>query len=210
MGGMQCYGPVVPEVDEPVFHAEWEKRALALTVAMGFCGVWNIDKSRFARERIAPAQYLSSSYYQIWIAGLERLLAENGLATNEELASGRASEPASTVKRVLTGGDVAAALAAGSPVERQATTKPKFAVGDTVTTGNSSPQGHTRLPRYARGRTGVIEAVHGVHVFPDANAAGEGEQPHWLYAVRFEGVELFGPGNDQQVVVDCWEPYLES
>ncbi len=211
MGGMQCYGPVQPEKDEPVFHDEWEKRALALTVAMGFCGVWNIDKSRFARECLPPDFYLSKSYYQIWIAGLERLMLDAGLATESEIESGKSEAPAREVRRVVKGEEMPAALAAGGPVGRAPSTEPGFAPGEKVRTLNIHPATHTRLPRYVRGKTGTIERIQGYHVFPDTNASGGGENPQWLYNVAFEARELFGPDAEPggKVMVDCWGPYLE-
>jgi len=172
MGGMQCYGPVKPEHDEPVFHADWEKRALAMTVAMGFCGNWNIDVSRHARETLAPDFYLSKSYYQIWLAGLQKLMAERGMATENEIQSGDLETPAAPVKRVVSGKEMPAALAAGGPVERKAQSPAAYSVGDVVKSIDHNPQGHTRLPRYARGKTGEVVAVHGCHVFPDTNARG--------------------------------------
>ncbi|MEM7068547.1 MAG: nitrile hydratase subunit beta [Pseudomonadota bacterium] len=211
MGGMQCYGPVEPEVDEPIFHADWEKRALAVTVGMGFSGQWNLDISRFARESLPPEFYLSKSYYQLWIAGLQNLMLERGMVTEDELAAGEMKVPAISTRPVVTGKQMPAALAAGGPVERDANAKPGFNVGDTVRTLNINPNGHTRLPRYARSKVGQIAEIHGCHVFPDSNARGDGESPQWLYSVSFEAVELFGPNAeaDSEVMIDCWEPYLE-
>ncbi|WP_075996062.1 nitrile hydratase subunit beta [Salaquimonas pukyongi] len=209
MGGMQCYGPVEPEIDEPVFHGEWEKRALAITVAMGAAGMWNLDQSRFARENLPPVAYLSSSYYQIWLAGLESLMKARGMVNGAELESGKLEISAVQTKRPAP--DRAAmgvALAAGGPVSRETSTQPAFAPGEPIVARNHHPQGHTRLPRYVRGRPGIIAAVQGFHVFPDANADGQGEDPHWLYSVAFRARDLFGAGS-HEVFVDCWEPYLE-
>ena len=210
MGGMQCYGPVLPQKNEPLFHGEWEKRAMALTVGMGFCGQWNIDASRFARESLSPTFYLSKTYYQIWLHGLQNLMLERGLVTENELATGKMETHPVDVKRVVSSADMPAALAAGGPVEREPSQSATLSVGDRVTTLNIHPQSHTRLPRYARGKTGIIIAVHGCHVFPDTNALGEGENPQWLYAVQFDSRTLFGPDAEMgnTVVVDCWEPYL--
>lgn len=85
LGGMHGFGPIDPEPDEPVFHAQWERRAFALTLAMGAYGAWNIDMSRHARERMEPGAYLTTSYYEHWLHGLERLLIEKGLLTREEI-----------------------------------------------------------------------------------------------------------------------------
>jgi nitrile hydratase len=210
MGGMQGFGPVVPEIDEPCFHAAWEKRALALTLAMGGTGSWNLDQTRAARESLPPAQYLAGSYYQIWLAGLTRLMLERGLVTPDEIAEGRMREPGANVPGVLAAGRVASALAAGSPTARTPGGAARFAIGDAVRARNIHPPSHTRLPRYCRGRSGRIVALHGAHVFPDANARGEGERPQWLYTVRFDARELWGSDTSASAIhVDCWEAYLE-
>lgn len=211
MGGVDGFGPVRLEVDEPVFHAEWERRAFALTLAMATPGGWNIDMSRFARENRSPANYLSKSYYQIWLAGLEQLMEERSLVSREEIESGRAMLPRRTDVRVLAPENVAAVLRKGGPTERETTTKPLFAIGDRVRAKNIQREGHTRLPRYVRGHVGVIDRLHGAHVFPDSNAHGEGEHPQWLYTVRFTGRELWGDRADatSTVSVDAWESYLE-
>jgi nitrile hydratase subunit beta len=201
MGGAQCYGPVVPERDEPLFHHPWEARAMGITVALGASGEWNLDQSRSARESLPPEVYLSSSYYEIWVRGLEKLLAERGLLGDSPRA----------IRRVLDAASVPASLARGSPTLREAKSKPRFALGDRVRTLNINPPSHTRLPRYCRDKPGTIARVHGPHVFPDAHAAGRGEDPRWLYGVRFEARDLWGPQTTASAVfVDCWEPYLEA
>jgi nitrile hydratase len=211
LGGMMGFGPVNPEPDEPWFHARWEKRAFGVTLAMGATGSWSLDASRHARETLPPGEYLSSSYYEIWTKGVERLVVGAGLVTPEELAQGRALVPPKPVKRVLKPEDVASVLARGGPTEREAPAPARFAVGDAVRTRNLNPATHTRLPRYARAKQGVIERVHGAHVFPDTNAHGQGEAPQWLYTVRFTGPELWGEEADPMltVSVDAWESYLE-
>lgn len=211
MGGMQGFGPVEPETGEPVFHEDWERRAFALTLAMAPAGGWNLDMSRHARESLPPAQYLSLSYYGIWLAALEKLMIERGLVSAEEIAAGRAVEPPAKVARVLSAEDVPAALARGTPTCREVGSPASFAVGDEVRARNLNPRGHTRLPRYVRGRLGTVTHIHGCHVFPDTHAHGLGEQPHWLYGVAFSAQELWGPdaAPGDAVNVDLWEPYLE-
>jgi nitrile hydratase subunit beta len=211
MGGAHGFGPVRPEPDEPVFHADWERRAFALTLAMGATGTWNLDASRFARESLPPATYLSSSYYEIWLGALERQLAAHGLVSEEEQAAGRSlSEPA-PVARTLAAEDVPATLGRGGPTVRDATTPPRFAAGDRVRARNIHPPTHTRLPRYVRDHVGVVDRVQGCHIFPDAHAHFAGEQPQWLYTVRFDARELWGEEADPtvRVSVDAFEPYLE-
>jgi nitrile hydratase subunit beta len=210
LGGMMGFGPVEPEPEGHPFHADWERRALALTLAIGAAGRWSIDASRHARESLPPAQYLSSSYFAIWTAALERLLVAHGLVGADEIAQRRSLRPGEPV-RVLRAADVPAVLAAGSPYRRTVAEPPRFTLGQSVRTRNMHPTGHTRLPRYARGRAGVIDGVHGAHVLPDASAHGAGEQPQWLYTVRFDGRELWGRDAEPglTVTIDAWEGYLE-
>jgi nitrile hydratase subunit beta len=211
MGGVQGFGPVVADANEPAFHAEWERRAFALTLAAGRPGKWNIDMGRFARENRPPSDYLSKSYYELWVAGLEALLAERGLVSADEIAAGRPLGEVKKVEGILRRADVETALNRGGPTERPASCPARFRVGDCVLAKNINPPTHTRLPRYVRGRTGVIERLHGCHVFPDTNALGEGENPRWLYTVRFDARDLWGPDADPMltVSVDAWESYLE-
>lgn len=211
LGGQMGFGPVAPEMDEPYFHAEWEKRALGITLTAGAMGAWNIDESRHARESLHPADYYASSYYQIWIKALEVLLKRHGFVSERDLAAGDAIDAAATPKRVLKSADVATTLSRGGPCDRPVDTPARFQAGDRVRTRNFSPIGHTRLPRYARGKNGVVEAVRQGFVFPDTNAHGQGENPQWVYTVAFEGREIWGEGSDPALVVsiDAWESYLE-
>ena len=213
LGGTMGHGPINPERDEPVFHADWEKSVLALTLAMGFYGQWNIDKGRFTRESLPPAQYLSSTYYQIWFAGLCALLEEFGFVTPEEIASGEKQiAPRELPRGPVTAGEVPAILSRGGPADRQPAAPARFNVGDRVHTANINPQSHTRLARYLRGRTGEVVLVHGAHVFPDSSAHGKGEDPRWLYTVRFSARELWGDDRNpnDHVHADIWEPYLAA
>ncbi len=163
LGGMMGFGPIAIEQDEPWFHAEWERRAFGLTLAMGATGSWNIDMSRHARESLPPVEYLTSSYYEIWTKGVEKLVVSAGLVSQEELTRGQSLAEPATIKRVLKAEDVPAVLARGGPAERPIEQPARFVVGDRVRTRNIHPRGHTRLPRYARGKTGVVELVHGGH-----------------------------------------------
>lgn len=214
MGGMQGFGPVVPEPDEPLFHAPWEKRALAITLAMGAGGLWNIDLGRAARESLPPATYLASSYYEIWIRALEDLMRDRGLVTPHELQTGIATTPAPPF-RTLHVDSVDAALARGTPAGREARQAARFAIGERVVARNMHPGGHTRLPRYVRGHAGTVALIHGAHVFADRHAskplAPFDEDPQWLYTVVFDAQELWGAQADAlaTISVDAWEPYLE-
>jgi nitrile hydratase subunit beta len=209
LGGQPGHGHVVPEPEGELFHAPWEPRALALTLAMGTTGSWNLDMSRAARETLPD--YAQLSYYQIWIAALLKLLAERGLVQTDELEAGRALRPSAPLARVLHAADVPASLARGSPTLRASDAAARFAVGDRVRTRAARADHHTRLPGYAMDKVGVVERVHGAHVFADAHAQGLGEQPQWLYAVVFDGQALWGtdaaPG--LSVSLDAWESYLE-
>ena len=211
LGGMMGFGPIAPQPDEPVFHHEWERRALALTLAAGACGLWNLDIGRHARETLPPAAYLAKSYYDIWTSGLEKLLLRSGMVSPEELRQGAALVPPRSTPGRLAAADVAKVLAAGSRYDRPAPAPAAFAQGDEVRTKVMHPATHTRLPRYARGKRGVIEAVRGCFVFPDSNAHGLGEDPRWCYTVRFTGRELWGAAADPlvEMAIDAWEPYLE-
>jgi nitrile hydratase subunit beta len=211
LGGQMGFGPINPEPDEPVFHGGWERRVLAMSVAAGAMGHWSIDESRHARESIPPADYLSFSYYRIWLAGLEKLLLDHGFVTPQELDKGHDLVRGTAPKRVLRGADVSAVLHRGFAADRPTTSPARFSAGDHVRTINMHPKGHTRLPRYARARSGLIEQAHGMHVLPDSSAHGKGESPQWLYTVVFTGTELWGRDSDPTltVSVECWESYLE-
>ena len=211
MGGMDGFGKVEPEPNEPVFHAPWEGRVMAMNRAMGATGAWNIDMSRFSREVLPPDVYLSSSYYRKWFLGLEQMLLERGLIDADEVESGHAKHPAKPLKRGnFTVADVERVMTRGSfsrPPQAPARYKP----GDRVRAKNIHPARHTRLPRYVRGHVGTVERVQGCHVFPDAAATGRGDNPQWLYTVCFDGRELWGPDADPtvKISIDAFEPYLD-
>jgi nitrile hydratase subunit beta len=211
MGGMHGFGKVEPEENEPVFHALWEGRCLALNRAMGAIGAWTIDEGRAGIEQLPPDVYLSRSYYGKWALRLQNMAVARGLASADELAAGRALHDAKPLKRKLTAADVPGTLTRGS-FGRQAPAPARFKVGDRVRAKNIHPPTHTRLPRYARGHAGVIEAIRGCHVFPDSTAVGGGEDPQWLYTVLFDARELWGESADSTLTVsiEAFEPYLEA
>ena len=200
MGGEHGFGPIEREADEPAFHAEWERRVFALTLAMGATGEWNLDMGRSAREDRDPADYLSRTYYEIWEAGLSRLLEERGLL----------SEAGARPVRRLAAEDVEPMLMRGGSVAREPARPARFATGDRVRARNTHPRTHTRLPRYVRGHVGTVERVHGCHVFPDVHAVTGEEDPQWLYTVRFSALELWGKDENASISVDAWEPYLDG
>lgn len=207
LGGTTGWGPIVNEPEGEHFHAAWEPRVLAVTLAMGAAGLWNIDMSRAARESL-PA-YAQLSYYEVWFEALLELLAAHQLVTGDELRAGHSQHAPRQLPRTLHAADVPAVLAQGASTARATTTKARFRVGDAVRMYAGEVPHHTRLPRYVRGRRGVIERVHGAHVFADAHATGRGEQPHWLYTVAFDAQDLWPDARPGvRVSVDAWEPYL--
>jgi nitrile hydratase subunit beta len=211
MGGMHGFGKVEPEENEPVFHAVWEGRCLALNRAMGAIGAWTIDEGRAGIEELSPDVYLSSSYYGKWARRLHNMVIARGLAGADELAAGHALGGAKPPPRKFTAADVPRTLTRGS-FGREPPAPAGFGVGDRVRAKNIHPPTHTRLPRYARGRVGVVEAVRGCHVFPDSTAVGGGENPQWLYTVVFDARELFGESADPslKISIEAFEPYLEN
>ena len=191
MGGMDGFGKVEAEPNEPVFHAEWEARVLAMVRAMGAAGAFNIDTSRFYRETLPADVYLASSYYKKWFLGLEDTLLAKGIIANDDIAAGHAVTPAKQLAPgKLTVDNVERTMVRGK-FARPAPSPAKFKAGDRVRARNMHPVTHTRLPRYVRGHVGIIERDHGCHVFPDSAAQDAGENPQWLYTVVFEGTELW-------------------
>lgn len=211
MGGMHGFGKVEPEANEPVFHAPWEARVLALVRAMGNTGAFTIDMARFSREALPPQVYIASSYYKRWQFALENLLCQHGLIAADELAAGQALRPGKSLPRTLAAADYERVLSHGT-YDRPASAPARFRIGERVRMRNINPPTHTRLPRYVRGRHGTIERIRGCHVFADAASLGQSDVAHWLYAVVFHSRELWGEGADPTVTVsvEAWEPYLEA
>jgi nitrile hydratase subunit beta len=212
MGGMHGMGAVQPERDEPVFHHRWEARVFALLRAMGAFGRWNIDASRHQRELIPAAEQLRMSYYERWLTGLTELLLKHGFMSAEELASGKATPGRPKQSPALPAAEVPGFIARGSSASRSSSSPPHFRPGQRVRARNLNPTGHTRLPRYVRGKMGIVDRVHGVFVFPDTNAHFLGENPQHLYSVRFAARELWGGAAAPQdgVYVDLWGDYLDA
>jgi nitrile hydratase subunit beta len=208
MGGIHGFGPVEAEPEEPVFHAEWEARVYALQRAMGATGLWTIDGGRASLENLPPLEYLAASYYKRWFLGLERRVVAHGLVGEDEVAASRALRPGMRLNRKLTAED--AKVVSYPHYDRPPPSAARFKPGDRVRTKNMHPKTHTRVPRYARDKRGIIEAVRGCHVFPDTAAVGAGENPQWLYTVVFTGKELWGEDADPaiKVSIEAFEPYL--
>lgn len=210
MGGMHGMGPVEIEKNEPVFHAEWERRVFALRLASVFHGKWNGNMNRYAVEQMPPVRYLAATYYERVLFGLEKLLVEQGLVTAKELETGRA-EGKANVAGVLGVAGVETLLRNRIRARRDDNVPPKFKAGDRVVARNIHPAGHTRLPRYARGRRGVIDRDYGVFIFPDSSAMSRDPKPQHLYGVRFAARELWGSGVSARdsVYVNLWDDHLD-
>ena len=210
MGGMDGFGKVEVEPNEPPFHAKWEGRVLAMQRAMGYAGAWHIDHSRFAQEKLPPQVYLTASYYQRWALAMERNVIERGYVGPDEMAPGHALRPGKPLKRKLTPDVIQQGMTRAS-FYRQQQAPARFKIGDRVRTKNIHPATHTRLPRYARDKVGVIQMQHGCHMYPDSVATDQGDNPQWLYTVVFEGLELWGPDADPtvRISIDAFEPYLD-
>ena len=217
MGGRFGDGPIHPEAeDAPVFAEKWHGRALAVTLAAGSLGQWNLDVARHARERLSPKDYVRFSYYEKWISALADLMVEKGVLSEQDYSDGGTDEPHPLSPRALKAESVSAVLAKGGPAERPSTEPIRFEVGQNVLTVRPAANrlvdgGHTRLPFYASGAKGRIVRLHGAHVFPDSNAHGLGEAPETLYSVAFAASELWAhPEHPKdEVVLDLWQSYLE-
>ena len=208
-GGMMGFGQVAAENNEPVFHAPWEARMFALMSAAGDVGGWTLDEDRAACEAMEPGHYITSSYYEHWLNGLEQLLQKHDLVKADELAGAIALTLGKPVTPT-TAESVWAAVTKPGGYARKAGMAPLFKTGDMVRTRHLNPAHHTRLPRYLRGHVGEIIAWHGAHVFPDSNSRGLGEDPRHLYTVRFRASEVWGNDARDMIHADLWEPYLEA
>jgi len=213
MGGMHGFGRIEVEPDEPAFHAEWERRVFALVTAVPFAVPFGDDSLRPAIESTPPAEYLASSYYELWLRGVTKLLLEAGAVTPGELATGKAaSRPgAATFGRAATRDEIAKAIMTGFSPRRAEGKPPRFKAGDRVRTRNLHPTTHTRLPRYARDKVGTVTQDRGIFSFNDTNGSGQGEQPQHVYAVGFALTELWGPGHPpgDMLYLDLWDDHLD-
>jgi len=211
MGGMHGMGPIQYEKNEPVFHARWEARTYALNAAIRPGRKWGIDASRYGIEIIPAADYLRMSYYERWFTRLVEMLAKHGLVTRAEIESGKPAPGSPKATPALTAGMVGRRAASGAPARQAPSSPSRFKVGRRVRARNIHPAGHTRLPRYARGRVGKIARDHGVYAFPDTSVHSLGEKRQHVYSVRFAARELWGESASPRdsVYIDMWEDYLE-
>jgi nitrile hydratase subunit beta len=216
LGGMHGFGHVEREAREPVFHRPWEKTVFSIMAATMVQRMYNIDQFRYGVERMDPAHYLASSYYEHWLASIETNLIEKGIINRKELEARRRQLRRNRRAALRKRRDPALTEQAMKMVHRggryvRDPVPARFKAGDRVRARNLNPQTHTRLPRYARGKTGVVERIHGTFVFPDTNAVGEGESPQPLYSVRFAAPELWGEQANPNhfVYLDMWDSYLE-
>lgn len=210
LGGMHGMGSIRYEKNEPVFHATWEGRVYAMNRALGAWRKWNLDAWRHDIELLPPADYLRLSYYEKWLAALEKRVVNYGFVSKEELESGKAAAGTTKANPALKP-EMARTISRGIPSSKDASVKPLFEVGQQVRARNINPTGHTRLPRYARGKEGQIVRDHGVYSFPDTNARYQGEKRQHVYSVRFAARELWGEQASPRdfVYIDMWDDYLE-
>lgn len=210
LGGMEGFGPVPIETDEPVFHHDWEGRVMGLRMLMGFWRKWNLDAGRHSIEKLPPADYLTFTYYEKWLASAVNLSVGAGLISREEVATGRPDPGAPKATPPIDAETFLAFAPKGRPSEREVNTAPAFAIGDRVLTARHGHSGHTRLPRYLRGCTGEVILHHGAHVLPDVSATLHGDAPEHLYTVRFRATDVWGPDADPNhtMTADLWESYL--
>ena len=216
MGGMHGFGPVKPEENEPVFHAPWEGRVYGMVQALGPHRIHDPHGMRFALESLEPATYLASSYYERWLLTTEQALVDKGILTEQELeskteffkthpdANPERREDTELRERILR-----AAYRRYSP-RPETDMVPRFQVGDSVIVRNIHPRGHTRLPRYVRGKRGAIFSIYGVHNFQDTVPEGATSEPQPVYSVSFDARELWGDAAEanQSLYIDMWESYL--
>ena len=211
MGGMDGFGPIPIKNKEQVFHATWEARVWAMNTALGAWGEWNIDAGRYTLEQLDPALYLSSSYYQRWLYRTENLLVDHGLVSREEIETPPANRDTKNSREPLSLDDILTRQRNTRSARLNDDVAPRYHMGDQVRARNIHPKGHTRIPRYVRGRLGVIDRDHGVFIFPDTNAVFAGKRPQHLYSVCFTAREIWGTEAviTDKVYVDMWDDYLE-
>ncbi|HKN40424.1 MAG TPA: nitrile hydratase subunit beta [Acidimicrobiia bacterium] len=220
LGGTEGLGRVAPtkEGEEPVFYSDWERAVFAMLVPSLLAGI-NLDEFRHGIERMHPAEYLSSRYYEHWLYTMEKNLIEKGVIDAKELeertryylenpgAPLPARQDAEQTRSLLE------IMRAGVSTRMPKQGDPQFKPGQPVRVKNYHPSGHTRLARYLRGKLGIVDRVYDSFVFPDTNSKLEGENPQHVYSVRFDAQEVWGPETSEpaeMIYFDFWEPYLEA
>jgi nitrile hydratase beta subunit len=212
MGGMHGMGPIQHEQNEPVFHARWESRVYVINRAMGAWGKWTTDASRYIKElMIPPADYFRMSYYEKWYVGIVELCVKTGLVTRDEVKTGKPAPGSPKATPPLTAAQVPSWYVKGVTRKQYPEVTPRFQAGQRVRARNINPTGHTRLPRYARGKVGTVERDHGVFHFADLVAHFLPDKPQHIYSVRFAARELWGEQASPRdsVYLDMWDDYLD-
>lgn len=217
LGGTDGLGPVITEENEPVFRAEWEKAAFAMFAPSFRAGLFGVDEFRHGIEKMDPAEYLLSNYYEHWAHTVEHYAEKRGLIDPAELEEriryyrDNPDAPLPDRKDPELMEFIEVAVKQGAPANRESDKVAQFKIGDRVTIKTDSPAGHTRRARYIRGRTGEITHAHGTFIYPDSAGNGNGDAPEHLYTVRFTSAELWGPDvadPNGSSYFDVWEPYL--
>jgi nitrile hydratase len=216
LGGMHGMGELPFEANEPVFHEEWEKKVFGLVILVTTAGLYTSDESRYATEQIPALRYLASPYYLHWLDAMERVLLEKGVASRQELVSGRSETPLSSSLAAKLKppavDEIFSICTASISITREAEVAPKYNVGARIRARNVNPKTHTRLPRYVRGHVGTITSVPGCFPYADSRAIGKGDHPQHVYTIRFEGAELWGleARSKDAVYLDLYETYIEA
>ncbi len=212
LGGLEGFGPLPLEENEPVFHMDWERRVMALQMLMFFWRRWSLDMARYSMERLPPADYLQFSYYEKWLASLVNRMVSTGLITIEEISAGGVLKDSEKRIPPVSADDWRQFVANGRTSSRVIESEARFAVGDKVVVASHMHSGHHRVPRYVRGHSGEIILCHGGHVFPDTNVAQATGEPKYLYTIKFRASDLWSEAVDSQdtICIDLWEPYLVS
>ncbi len=211
IGGVQGFGPVKTNEPDVPFKTDWDARMWGLNGAMSQPDDWTLDWWRHVRELIDPVDYLTRPYFDQWAQIYMALLIDSGVASLEEIVSGHAQGPNPELGPVLKAQDVPAAMGRAGKFDSDDTIEPAFADGSKVRTKAAGHSGHTRLPRYAMGRGGVVHAHHGTFVFADAKARGE-DVYEPLYSVAFMAADLWpeAQGRKDRIYLDLWESYLDA
>jgi nitrile hydratase beta subunit len=219
MGGLHGFGRVEPEIDEPVFHSEWESRVFCMTQVLDTTGIWNLDEHRHEIELMDAASYLTDGYYGRWLFAMERLLARKNIVRHEEVEA-RIAEYCADVRHPVAPSGAGRNWPLPEHMKirwgawrKEIEVTPKYQVGEAVRVRNIHPEGHTRVTAYTRGKVGTIAIVNAqAWVLPDTRAHHRGENLQPVYSVRFAAQDLWGPQAEANhfLHVDLSEDHLES